>query len=205
MKAITLILGTYVAVGAFGLVLYVLSFQVPFGGEILFYRGLVLAGMVAVIIMSALALVAKRFRLAPATIIGAAFSSLALNVCFLVVLPVTVDRSISVFLLTRIEDEQPIKALALQQAFIADYVVDMEQIERRVREQELSGNVIVTENGIVLTERGRRFNALARYASVWFSTDRRLLQVKEPPAGYGKASTGQAYASSSQLPALVDR
>lgn len=205
MKDITLILSTYVAVGALGLVLYVLSFQVPFGGEILFYRGLVLAGMVAVIIMSALVLVAKRFRLAPATIIGAVFSSLALNVCFLVVLPVTVDRSISVFLLSRIEGEQPIKTLVLQQAFIADYVVDMEQIERRVREQELSGNIIVTENGIILTERGRRFNALARNASVWFSTDRRLLQVKEPPAGYEKASTGQASIGSSQFPFLVDR
>jgi hypothetical protein len=116
--------------------------------------------------------------MATATIIGAVFTSLALNVCFLVLFPVTIDRSISVFLLARIEAGQPLTAAQLQQGFADEYIVEMQQIPRRVREQAISGNIDVAADGaITLTPRGKRFNALARRASVWFGTDPRFVDA----------------------------
>lgn len=176
MKAVVAIFAVYLSVDVLGLVLYVLSFRLPLGSEILFYRGLLLAGLVAAALLGLLLQARRWHPLATATVMGAVFTSLALNVCFLVLLPVTVDRSISVFLLARIEFRQPLTAAELEQLFEDEYLGEMQQIPRRVREQAISGNIAVAADGSIrLTGRGRAFNALARRASAWFGTDSRFV------------------------------
>ena len=176
MKAVVGIVAIYALADALGLILYLLSFRSPFGSEILFYRGLAMAALVAAALLGVLLLASRWYPLASATVIGAVFTSVALNVCFLVLFPVTVDRSISVFLLSRIEARQPLNAAELEQTFADEYLGEMQQIPRRVREQTLSGNIAVAADGSIrLTQRGRLFNALARGASTWFGTDRRFV------------------------------
>lgn len=178
MKTIFRILLTYVIGGIVGFVLYVASFKLPIGGEILFYRGVLLAVLVAIALATLLAIGHRKLKLDLATAIGVVLTGLAFNVCFLVLFPVTIDRSISVFLLSRIEATTPITTAELKSRFVQEYVEGMDQIPRRVREQELSGNIALDAAGkIRLTDRGREFNRLARLASAWFGTDRRFVEA----------------------------
>ncbi|MBD3728900.1 MAG: hypothetical protein IE933_04270 [Sphingomonadales bacterium] len=177
------IIAAYAMVGIAGFAIYIASFRVPLGIDILFYRGLALAGLTAVLLAVAIFAARRWIRLDPATAIGAIFTATAFNICFLVLFPVTVDRSISVFLLARIEAEEPITTAQLQDRFTTEYLGQMEQIPRRVREQSQSGNLIEDANGrITLTKRGRAFNRFARLASDWFDTDRRFVTPNAAPA-----------------------
>jgi hypothetical protein len=176
MIGILRILGTYGLGGIAGLAIYVAMFALPIGGEILFYRGIVLAVLTAAVLGALLALFHVRLGVDTATAVGIVLTGLALNVSFLVLFPVTIDRSISVFLLSRIAAEQPLDAAQLQQRFADEYLGRMEQIPRRVHEQSLSGNIAVAPGGAIrLTPRGEKFVALAKAASVWFHTDRRFV------------------------------
>ena len=60
MKAVFGILVTYALAGLCGLALYILSFRLPIGGEIVFYRGLVLALIVAAVLLGGMLVAARR-------------------------------------------------------------------------------------------------------------------------------------------------
>jgi hypothetical protein len=155
------------------------------GVHILFYRGIVLGLVAAAIVFIGFALVLRGRE--PALVIAAAAVSFSLNVCFLVLLPVTVDRSVTVYLLSTIERqaEAGMTPAALQHAFVQGYVVDMGAIARRIDEQRRSGNISVAADGKVrLTGQGRRFMALSRLVARLFGTDPRFVRGPDtaPPA-----------------------
>jgi hypothetical protein len=176
MNAAIRIVLAYAIGGLIGFALYIATFALPIGGEILFYRGLLLALVTAAAVGGTLIGARSRVRIDLSTGIGIVMTGLAFNVCFLVLFPVTIDRSISVFLLSRIADEQPLTTPALQQRFADEYLGRMDQIPRRVREQALSGNIALDRNGAIrLTDRGRTFLVLAKAASGWFRTDPRFV------------------------------
>ena len=170
-----------------GFAIYVLLFWVGAGASIsiLFYRGIALAIGAAVVTGLVGVWLAKRTndRSLP---VAAAALSFSFNVCFLVLLPVTVDRSVSVYLLSTIEQQQEtgIDESNLQRAFINGYVVGMGAIDRRIDEQRKSGNIVVTPDGKVqLTAQGRRFMALSRLVSALFGTDPRFVNASTKRSG----------------------
>ena len=163
----------------FGFAIYVLLFWtgVATSISILFYRGVVLALVAALITFLAALWLAAKTRDSSLPIAAAALS-LSFNVCFLVLLPVTVDRSVSVYLLSTIEQHQDlgIDAKHLQRSFVDDYVVKMGAIDRRIDEQKRSHNVTVGTDGKVrLTTQGRRFMAFSRLVAQVFGTDPRFV------------------------------
>lgn len=166
------------ALGAFGFAIYIAAFAAGAGSSltILFYRGLVLAAVAAIVTGIAGAWLGSRMR-DSSLAISAAAVSFSLNVCFLVLLPVTVDRSVTVYLLSTIERQQDGMApSALQQAFVGGYVEDMHAIGRRIDEQRRSGNVSVGSDGKVrLTAQGRRFMSFSRTIAWLFRTDPRFV------------------------------
>ena len=171
----------------FGFAAYVLLFWAGAGAPIaiLFYRGVVLA-IGAAILTGLLALwFARRFNDSSLPI-AAASLSLSFNVCFLVLLPVTVDRSVTVYLLSTIAQQQGrgLDTGELQRAFIDGYVVQLGAVDRRIDEQRRSGNVTVSPDGKVhLTEQGRRFMTLSRLIARLFGTDRRFVDGSPPSDG----------------------
>ena len=185
-KTILRVAGTYAAAALLGFVVYVASFRLPFGGPILFYRGVLLAIIAAVVLLAGLALARPRLNIDVPTIMGATFTSFAFNVCFLVLFPVTIDRSISVFVLSRIAASKGMTTDEITDKFDNDYLHGMNQMQRRVDEQRISGNVSVGRDGrVALTQRGRDFVALSKAASRWFRTDPRFVDpnaVKAPPS-----------------------
>jgi hypothetical protein len=162
-----------------GFGIYLLLFWAGVGASvtILFYRGVVLAIAAALLVCLVGIFTGRRSKdnLLP---VAAAATTLSFNICFLVLLPVTVDRSVSVYLLSTIERQQDegTDPSALQRAFIDGYVVKMGAVQRRIDEQRKSGNLTVSRDGKVrLTNQGEEFMRLSRLVARLFGTDPRFL------------------------------
>lgn len=167
--------GVLVGVVIFGLCFW---FNALSALHILFYRGislLIVAMLIQMVVLGvALGWVCRR---AVGYVLPMALSSLALNLTFFVLVPVNLDRSISVFLLAWMEDhrETPQTRADLRQAFQQIYVEADGAIDRRIAEQLASGNVAPSGDGYALTGRGSHFVAVAREIGLFFSTDQRFL------------------------------
>jgi len=162
-----------------GFLLYVGLIASPLLSSIplLFYRGIAIAFVTLPLLAGVLAITRRWIRaLDLSTIVGAVALSLAFNITFLVVFPVTFDRSITMFLLARIEAQNGrLDAPALERIFVAEYLGSMRQIDRRVEEQSLSGNIVVQSGRIYLTPQGRRLMSEARRIGGWFGADPRFV------------------------------
>ncbi|MHB8286270.1 MAG: hypothetical protein ACYDD1_16565, partial [Caulobacteraceae bacterium] len=121
-----------------------------------------------------------RFRpsfVRPRDAVSAAAVSLAFNLCFFVVLPVTVDRSISVFVLGEMtaHADRTYSAEDVSRLFTTVYVAQDRQIERRLREQVLSGNVQDLGGRYRISPRGAGFIGLSRAIAWMFDGDTRFV------------------------------
>jgi len=175
-----------------GFAVYVLLFWAGFGNSmtILFYRGVVLA-IGAAVAVGLIAIWPARRTSDSSLPVAAAALSLSFNICFLVLLPVTVDRSVSVYLLSTIEQRQDAGMTPdeLQRAFVDGYVVKMGAIDRRIDEQRTSGNITVDASGKVrLTRQGEHFMAFSRIVARLFGTDPRFVSGGSPPARHREAN-----------------
>ena len=138
-----------------------------FGG-LLFYRGL-LAALTCFVLHFVLMLFLKRkygvFNVSSEWGINAlsiAVIAMCFNVCFLVVFPVTVDRSVTTFLLEEIEKSDSMTPNKLEEIFINEYIIKRQAIDRRIYEQLVTGNIKVTNNNVSLSARGRNFMKFSR-------------------------------------------
>lgn len=152
------------------------------GMPILFYRGSALASVTAPLLGLVLALAGRHVRsLDLSTIVGAVALSLAFNISFLIVFPVTFDRSITMFLLARIERQDgQLDAQGLEQVYVREYLGAMRQIDRRIEEQSLSGNIHVAQGRIHITPQGRRLLTSGRTIGGWFGVDPRFVTAPAP-------------------------
>jgi hypothetical protein len=172
----------YAASCALGFALFVAAFQLGvLGGiDILFYRGLILIALVGVLTLVAAAIglrVVAPTGLPPRDAFAAAVLSLSLNLSFLVIVPVTVDRSISIFMLGQMaaEPDHAFTSDAMSDRFVSLYVKDGRQIERRLHEQTVSGNVAPDGDGYKITKRGLAVVATARTMAWLFDSHAGIL------------------------------
>ncbi|EQB16702.1 hypothetical protein [Sphingobium lactosutens] len=185
IRSLLLLALAYCATIALGFLLYVALIRSPLlgGVAILFYRGVAIAGVVAFLLLVAGIAARRRLRLAPETLVGAVALSLAFNISFLIVFPVTFDRSITMFLLARIERQDgQLDAHGLEQVFVRQYLGDLRQIDRRIAEQSLSGTIRVERGRIHITPQGRRLLEGARLVGGWFGADPRFVTAPAPAA-----------------------
>lgn len=151
-----------------------------FGPGVMFYRGvgaLVLVFLLLIAIFFALpSRLLRRLALDGADSIGAAIVAASLLTAIFVLGPVTVDRSVSVFMLSQFAAaDHPLTEEEAREAFLRVYVGDWAQIERRLNEQELSGNLAHDASGWRLTAQGRAFMSTARAMSSLFRGDPRFV------------------------------
>lgn len=161
-----------------------------FGGiAILFYRGLADLAAIIPVLMLVLALLLRlpwpAGLLAGRDVVAAAVVAIALNLAAFVVGPVTVDRSVSVFMLSRLAQAQaPVTAEDLRGDFATMYLREWDQVGRRLTEQIASGNVEQTPDGRYrLTAQGRSFMATARTMSRLFGGDPRFVGIGDGVRG----------------------
>ncbi|ETI58513.1 hypothetical protein C100_23385 [Sphingobium sp. C100] len=186
LRSFTLLAIAYAGTIALGFLLYVALIRSPLLGQvdILFYRGVMVAGVAALLLLGAGIAARRRLRLEPATLVGAVALSLAFNISFLIIFPVTFDRSITMFLLARIERQDgQLDARGLERVYVREYLGDMHQIDRRVAEQSLSGNIRVEGGRIHITAQGRRLLDSARAIGGWFDADPRFVNAPDQDIG----------------------
>ncbi|ATQ70108.1 MULTISPECIES: hypothetical protein [Methylosinus] len=150
------------------------------GPGVMFYRGVGALALVFVALMAIfLALPSRLVRgvaLERADSIGAATVATSLLTAAFVLGPVTVDRSVSVFMLSQFDAaDHALTEAEARDAFRRIYVDDWAQIDRRLKEQELSGNLQHDGAGWRLTEQGRAFMGTARLMSSLFKGDPRFV------------------------------
>ena len=170
LRALARLALIYAGVLILGFLAYIGLIRTPLlaGVEILFYRGVLVAAILALLLIMA-GIGAHRWL------------RLAYNISFLIVFPVTFDRSITMFLLARIERQDgQLDATALERLYIRQYLGDMRQIDRRIAEQAQSGNIEVRNGHIRITPQGRRLLQGARVVGDWFDADPRFVTAPAP-------------------------
>ena len=177
-----------------GIVLYPISFLVlgKTFGEVIFYRGIVHAFLIFVL-QFLVGVVIINGGKSPNLIREPAFRrflslslaalALSFNLTFLIVFPVTFDRSVTTYLLEELAHKKILSAEQMQSLLINDYVIDKKAVLRRMREQGLSGNVVGEGDRYTLTPQGERF--------IWVSRGVRWL-FGIPPHEEGHFSSPQS-------------
>jgi hypothetical protein len=153
--------------------------------SILFYRGIVTLVVLAPVVCAMLALLLRLpwagQLMTARDAVAATLVAVSLNLTFFVVGPVTVDRSVSVFMLSRLaEAPSPLTSDELRGAFAQRYVGEWDQVGRRIQEQIASGNVEQTSaDHYRLTAQGESFMRTAQFISRVFGGDPRFVGLEE--------------------------
>lgn len=131
--------------------------------NVLMYRGLaliILTGIILAIILSVIYYYFKKKRIElfePKDILSAIIVFMCIKLSFFVLVPVTVDRSVSVFTLTQIEnkDDDTITKEEATKIFLDKYVYENDAFGKRFDEQIVTGSIKEnTDGSFTLTPRG---------------------------------------------------
>ena len=151
--------------------------------EVLMYRGvafIVITGVIAAVIMG----VVRKFWgfVTTRDVIMMFVIFCCVNMVFLTLVPVTVERSVSVFMLSYMEEnkDQTFTEESVGEIFTAKYVDDYGAFEKRFDEQVVTGTIVQNEDGTYsITPRGEFIVDMFRTIAEWFDTDRRLVYPNE--------------------------
>ena len=170
----------HVSLLVIGTCLFILLFHFPlFGGmSILFYRGIMLL-VLACFIITVLLLVLKRTNFMKIFTYRDIILSLTIIFCFNMLffthVPVTVDRSISVFLLGYM-DENHNKVLTeseITNFFTSKYINENQAMKKRFNEQIVSGDIAQVGDGYQITNRGRALVSFFSFIGDLFEVDKK--------------------------------
>ncbi|MCW2284706.1 heme/copper-type cytochrome/quinol oxidase subunit 4 [Rhodoblastus acidophilus] len=176
----------YILAFPVGLALFVAAFATNLlsADEVLFYRGLKLLVLAAVVQFGVTLLLRwglNRRRARPAITIHHQIAAIALavavNLSFLVVVPVTLDRSVSVFLLgvMNAHSDETFTAQRLETVFDDVYVRKYGAMQRRIDEQVVTGNIAASGDGFKITPAGQRFIQVSTWIANLFHLNTRFV------------------------------
>ena len=165
-------------IGFLGLVAALFAVGAFSSVSILFYRCIAITALATVLFGAAFAVVGHRFNFAgvrdafAATLVAA-----SLTFTFLTLGPVTVDRSISIFINGHMaaQPDRVFSAAEIDRAFRDRYLTGMDQIARRMEEQRITGTVERIGTGYRITAKGKALIATSRTMADLFGADNRLL------------------------------
>lgn len=149
--------------GLFSLV-FLLLFRTPlFASQtVLFYRGNILLALTLIMLFLISGLQRRIFKVRFETVLAAIIMSASIHLAIFVVFPVTFDRSVTMYLLNRLNTSQSptcqgLTPQQMEQLFIKEYVKRDQAIARRVKEQSIINILREQNNCVSLTSRGRSF------------------------------------------------
>lgn len=152
--------------------------------DVFMYRGIVFIIMCAVI-AAIIMLIIKKCKyntLISFKDIGLLFClCCSINMVLFTMLPVTVERSVSVFMLSYMyeNEDEPLTEEEMSEIFVEKYVNEYQAFDKRFNEQIVSGNIEKTDDGYVITSTGKKIVDMFRTMAEWFDTDRRIVYPNE--------------------------
>ena len=183
VREILLTLLTYAVLYVVSFLLLVLLIRLPIfsGMHVLMYRGIVLI-IIAGIIASALMVLFKKLKgitwLSAKDVVLVFILCCSINMVFFTLIPVTVERSVSVFMLSYMDtyDERTYTEDEISEIFVDKYVTEYGAFEKRFDEQLTTGTIEKNADGSYsITSKGRLIVKLFRLISDVFETDKRLV------------------------------
>lgn len=150
----------YVALLVGGTVAWIALFHTPIlAGSVFFYRGLMMLAVVAVvatIVLVTLSRTSFRGVIGVRDILLIVSLLVSVNVVFFTHLPVTADRSISVFILAEMNrTEGPLTSDQIADIVVHEYLLERGAIEKRLDEQVVTGTVVKSGDAYVISDEGR--------------------------------------------------
>ena len=151
--------------------------------EVLMYRGMVFiiaTGLIAAVVMG----VIRKFWgfITVRDIIMMFVIFCCVNTVIFTLVPVTVERSVSVFMLSYMDEnsDQTFTQQSVGEVFTSKYVEEYGAFEKRFNEQVVTGTIEENGDGTYsITDRGRFIVKMFRTIAEWFDTDRRLVYPNE--------------------------
>ena len=93
-----------------------------------------------------------------------------------ITIPTIIDRSLSFYILEKIQQRGGgIKLQKFEDIFVKEYLKEHRLIDVRLTEQLKSGNIIIDNNCVRLTEQGNRLATMSRYFRQHYLPKKRLL------------------------------
>ncbi len=179
------LIGVYALIYLVCTALFIALFHTSFlaGMDVLMYRGaafIIITGVVSAVIMG----VIRKFWgfVTIRDIIMMFVIFCCVNMVFLTLIPVTVERSVSVFMLSYMEEnsDQTFTEESVGEVFTTKYVEDYGAFEKRFHEQVETGTIVENPDGTYsITESGRFVVKMFRTIADWFGTDQRLVYPNE--------------------------
>jgi hypothetical protein len=101
---------------------------------------------------------------------------LLLGYSFAISVPTVLDRSLSFYILEKLQQRGGgIRKSQIRDVFVHEYIPEFRLIDVRLTEQLASGTIIIENDCVMLTPRGRIFASLSRYFRKNLLPKRRLL------------------------------
>ena len=185
VKDVIKLIGLYILIFIVCSVLFVALFHTPLlaGMQVLMYRGLafiIITGCLAAVIMGVVRHFWKEITIRDIIMMFVIFC--CINTVLFVLVPVTVERSVSVFMLSYMEEnsDQTFTQESVGEVFTSKYVTDYGAFEKRFNEQVETGTIKQNPDGSYsITESGKFIVKAFRTVAEWFDTDRRLVYPNE--------------------------
>ncbi|MBR3462192.1 MAG: hypothetical protein IKH20_05905 [Clostridiales bacterium] len=184
-KSILALIGIYALIYIVCSVMFVALFHTGIlkNMEVLMYRGMafiIITGVIAAVVMG----VIRKFWgfITVRDIIMMFVIFCCVNTVIFTLVPVTVERSVSVFMLSYMDEnsDQTFTQESVGEVFTSKYVEDYGAFEKRFDEQVVTGTIEENPDGTYsITDRGRFIVKMFRTIAEWFDTDRRLVYPNE--------------------------
>jgi hypothetical protein len=160
--------------------LFILLFQTPLfrGIDVFFYRGIALL-FLAALTTTLIAIVIKEapskkiFRVYDVILSGVLIFSI--NIVFFTHVPVTAERSLSVFILGYMnqDPEEVLSHRQISQALEEKYLQGYRAVDKRLNEQLVSGNIDRQGSGYKITKQGKMLMTIYGFFADLFGLEKR--------------------------------
>ncbi|MCQ2517059.1 MAG: hypothetical protein MJ094_09430 [Saccharofermentans sp.] len=172
--AVLFLVGTFAYIASFHT--FILSFL-----NVFFYRGIALIVLWGIIISVLMLIIKKKWMndtIIYRDIILLFMCFCCINVVIFTHLPVTADRSVTVYMLGYMNNhaDETFRKEDLEQQFIDQYVIEYEAFEKRFEEQIVSGNIIEVAPGeYQITDGGQLLMDIYSVTVQWYNLDDKLV------------------------------
>lgn len=184
LKKLVIWIGIFLVIYVIGTIIFIGMFHTPIaqGIHVFMYRGVVLLTLSGGILVVLLSLfrryIYKKLEIKDVLLMSLTFC--CIQMVLFTLIPVTVERSVSVFMLSYMSEHQETELTEeeIEEIFIDKYVEEYGAFEKRFYEQDVTGNVEEVNDGYRITQRGQFFVKMFRIIGKLFDTDQRLLNCK---------------------------
>lgn len=185
LKSVFWVLLIHLELFILGSLFFILLFQTPLfsGVEVFFYRGILLL-IVSSLLTLLLSLAIRFFSVNKLFTFRDVIISVTLVFCINLVifthLPVTAERSISVFLLSYMNknSERFITEDEITNVFIQKYLIENKNIKKRFNEQVVTGNVEEVRGDFRITKRGMGIIKIYKFLGNLLSLDKKNMNFQ---------------------------